>query len=29
MSLPAFEDYRNTADNNRWRAGLGIIFLFS
>ena len=28
-SLPAFEDYRNTADNNRWRAGLGIIFLFS
>ena len=29
MSLPAFEDYRNTADNNRWRVGLGIIFLFS
>ena len=28
-SLPAFEDYRNTADNNRWRVGLGIIFLFS
>lgn len=28
-SLPVFEDYRNTADNNRWRAGAGIIFLFS
>ena len=28
-SLPAFEDYRNMADNNRWRVGLGIIFLFS
>jgi hypothetical protein len=28
-SLPALEDYRNTADNNRWRVGAGIIFLFS
>ena len=28
-SLPAFEDYRNTADNNRWRVGAGIIFLLS
>ena len=28
-SLPVFEDYRNPADSNRWRAGLGIIFLFS
>jgi hypothetical protein len=27
-SLPAYEDYRNTADNNRWRAGAGVIFLF-
>ena len=28
-SLPVFEDYRNTADNNRWRVGAGIIFLWS
>ena len=28
-SLPAVEDYRNPADNNRWRVGAGIIFLLS
>jgi hypothetical protein len=28
-SLPALEDYSNPADNNRWRAGAGIIFLLS
>ena len=28
-SLPVFEAYRNAADNNRWRAGAGIIFLLS
>ena len=28
-SLPAWEDYRNPADNNRWRVGAGVVFLFS
>jgi hypothetical protein len=28
-SLPVFENYRDTADNNRWRVGAGIVFLFS
>jgi hypothetical protein len=28
-SLPVVEDYRNTADNNRWRVGAGLIFLWS
>lgn len=28
-SLPALEDYRNAADNNRWRVGAGIILLLS
>ena len=28
-SLPAYEDYRDPADNNRWRVGVGLIFLLS